>query len=575
MPVINTKVLTTTDQGLTPKQKEQARDNIDAIKKIEGGTEGNIVVVGEDGNVSDSEVSIHVFRDVQADWADEAVDSPHHIKNKPEQLLADARVENDVLVIDKLYGGETVEFPGMSADERQKLAGIEEGAQVNVVETVKVAGSALTPDGNKAVDIPTATSSVKGVVKLATSVDSQEPDSAVTPGAVREALSHVGGYRVVELDEQTGEPDVPLADRSPNYIYLTEIPDTPDPDHYKEWIWEPGDPEGEWKCIGTTTPPLDDYIPKVANGTEGNLPGIASDGTLVDSGIAGGDVSAALSKLGGIENGAQANRIESITVNDTPTTIVNKNVNISIPKAVPDPVAANQMLFSADGATWAPVTWEIEDFGPKTISIGGREYGFVKIGNLECMTANLDYTWDGLSITATTSSSSARATYYKEDKNTYGPAGYKWNLLYNGTAVRYINDNIATIAPAGWRVPTMADFNDLFVSIGCTATPSYGIYTTYSGDIQSLRATGNRWDAWNIPCTDTTGFHAVPSTRWKTVQPFGDYANAYYWGLEIANAGSDQWYCVINSNETAQTGVFSKEFGCAVRLVKGTLPAGE
>ena len=67
-----------------------------------------------------------------------------------------------------------------------------------------------------------------------------------------------------------------------------------------------------------------------------------------------------MSKLGGIENGAQANRIESITVNDTPTTIVNKNVNISIPKAVPDPVAANQMLFSADGATWAPVTWEID-----------------------------------------------------------------------------------------------------------------------------------------------------------------------------------------------------------------------
>ena len=34
-----------------------------------------------------------------------------------------------------------------------KVDGIEEGAQVNIIETVKVDGVALTPDANKAVDI--------------------------------------------------------------------------------------------------------------------------------------------------------------------------------------------------------------------------------------------------------------------------------------------------------------------------------------------------------------------------------------------------------------------------------------
>lgn len=41
----------------------------------------------------------------------------------------------------------------MTNDEGTKLAGIEAGAQVNIIETVKVNGSALTPDANKAVDV--------------------------------------------------------------------------------------------------------------------------------------------------------------------------------------------------------------------------------------------------------------------------------------------------------------------------------------------------------------------------------------------------------------------------------------
>ena len=54
-----------------------------------------------------------------------------------------------------------------------KLEGVAEGAQANVVEKVKVNGTALIPDATKSVDIPAATAAAFGVVKVdGTSIDS-------------------------------------------------------------------------------------------------------------------------------------------------------------------------------------------------------------------------------------------------------------------------------------------------------------------------------------------------------------------------------------------------------------------
>lgn len=56
-----------------------------------------------------------------------------------------------------------------------KLEGVAEGAQANVVEGVKVNGTALTPDASKNVDIPAATAAAFGVVKVdGTSIDSAD-----------------------------------------------------------------------------------------------------------------------------------------------------------------------------------------------------------------------------------------------------------------------------------------------------------------------------------------------------------------------------------------------------------------
>ena len=52
----------------------------------------------------------------------------------------------------------------LSKTDKQKLDGIATGAQVNTIESISANGTALTPDGNKNVDIPLATSQVDGLL---------------------------------------------------------------------------------------------------------------------------------------------------------------------------------------------------------------------------------------------------------------------------------------------------------------------------------------------------------------------------------------------------------------------------
>jgi len=55
-----------------------------------------------------------------------------------------------------VVSGKQLSTEDYTTAEKTKLAGIETGAEVNVIETVKVNGTALTPDTNKAVDIETS-----------------------------------------------------------------------------------------------------------------------------------------------------------------------------------------------------------------------------------------------------------------------------------------------------------------------------------------------------------------------------------------------------------------------------------
>lgn len=80
--------------------------------------------------------------------------------------------------------------------EKNKLAGIDTGANVNVIESVKVNGTALTVT-SKAVNVPKATNSIYGAIILSDSTDgtaaAASGGTAATPKAVADALAAATG----------------------------------------------------------------------------------------------------------------------------------------------------------------------------------------------------------------------------------------------------------------------------------------------------------------------------------------------------------------------------------------------
>ena len=63
--------------------------------------------------------------------------------------------------VDKVTG-KGLSTEDYTTEEKAKLSGIETGAQVNIIESVKVDGTALSVDANKAVDIPLASATESG-----------------------------------------------------------------------------------------------------------------------------------------------------------------------------------------------------------------------------------------------------------------------------------------------------------------------------------------------------------------------------------------------------------------------------
>ena len=331
-------------------------------------------------------------------------------------------------------------------------------------------------------------------------------------------------------------------------------------------------------------------IPRVDGAVEGNISVLAGDGSLADSGISGNSVSDAVSKahahdnkavldqveepyttaeknkLGGIATGAQVNTIESISVNGAAVNPdANKNVAISIPKSVPDPSASNQMLFSTDGSTWVPMTWEMEVFNPN--DIGGRTYRTVTIGNQIWLAENLDYKFDynGSELPVGVSGyPSTPAAWYYTNEETYGIDGTrKCGLMYNWYAAKYLDDNKAKLLPPGWHVPTQAEW----FTLAETVTASIGD-VDYAGYLLKAldNATGDWPTGWGG--NDEYGFGALPGgMRLNGGSSFDVGDSVTYWTKEESSAdGYTAGFRKTSSKMWQGTG--TKENGCYIRLVK-------
>lgn len=159
----------------------------------------------------------------------------------------------------------------MSKEDFSKLAGIEAGAEVNVIETVKVNGTALTPDANKAVDVsvPLLGISVNGTavtpdsstkvanLTVPTKVSDIQNDSnfqtdTEVDAAIAAAIADVTqfDYEVVQSLPATGVKGT---------IYLVANTGTGS-NIYDEYIWIAGEPTGHFELLGTTQLDLSGYV---------------------------------------------------------------------------------------------------------------------------------------------------------------------------------------------------------------------------------------------------------------------------------------------------------------------------
>lgn len=128
----------------------------------------------------------------------------------------------------------------------------DEAGDENTIETVKVNGSALTPDAQKAVDVPVPTS-------VAQLTDSSE---YATKAYVNNAI---GGITSVAFEVVQSLP----ASGNAGTIYLVPNGGT-NPNIYDEYIWISSGSSGSWEKIGTTDVDLTDYLKKSDIGSISN-----------------------------------------------------------------------------------------------------------------------------------------------------------------------------------------------------------------------------------------------------------------------------------------------------------------
>ncbi len=146
----------------------------------------------------------------------------------------------------------------------------------------------------------------------------------------------------------------------------------------------------------------------------------------------------------------------------------------------------------------------------KLIDINGNEYQTVQIGNQIWMAENLRVKnfKDGTPILNAQSDEDWLRASGKIDEE-FLPAWCSYNnelenenkygLLYNYSVI----SNECDIAPEGWRVPEVKDFEEMFNYLQGEAKP-YG-FSLLSGKLKAK----NEW--WDNPFHNESGFSALPS----------------------------------------------------------------
>lgn len=213
---------------------------------------------------------------------------------------------------------------------------VDEGGEPNTIETVKVNGTALVPDGDKAVDItvPTKVSDLTNDELFQTETQVDDKISAAVVGALKPAGS-VAFANLPALEEANVNKIVNVTDAFTTTANFVEGAGIAYPAGTNVAIIEVSAGTYQYDTY-TGVVDTSGFVTKVSGATLGNFAGLDADGNITDSGSKAADFVAAETgkrlmtdeegtKLAGIAEGAtkvtSSTTNGNILVNDAETTV--------------------------------------------------------------------------------------------------------------------------------------------------------------------------------------------------------------------------------------------------------------
>jgi uncharacterized protein (TIGR02145 family) len=205
---------------------------------------------------------------------------------------------------------------------------------------------------------------------------------------------------------------------------------------------------------------------------------------------------------------------------------------------------------------------EIKKGAPQVpiLDIDGNEYNYVNIGTQQWLVQNLRTTKyaDGTSITNLLTAAewrNANEGYCWENNNIANKDIF--GAYYNLPAVI----NPRGLAPAGWRVPSIADMNTLLTFLGGNAV---------AGGKLKEKGTSH-WLTTNVGATDTYGFKAIPTGgRTYYGEPFNNNGqDASWWtSYELYDGLIGIWFNIQNSGANLNYNPIAYDFGYYGRTIR-------
>lgn len=254
-------------------------------------------------------------------------------------------------------------------------------------------------------------------------------------------------------------------------------------------------------------------------------------------------------------------------LNTSETTAVTPGaVKSAIDSLVHIPDTANQpstLYVGGQGMDWTG--WETGEIDVPVdgLVIDGRIYKTAVINGVVWLAENLDWRFkvngNLMPINLRDNPDTAACWYYDRNQTDYGIDGtYKCGMLYNWYAIKYLNDNRASMIP-GWHVPSLAEWNAVINAAGGSSVAG-----------KKLKAANNTvTDNWpsNWAGTDDYGFGVLPAGMYNYPNFSEIGASTRYWTTTINSYDSPN---TINFNRTdTATVVYNMRTSAfPVRLVK-------